>query len=72
MKSNEILDNIHKIKDIETLIIHDRLDLICPFKGAYDVAQALNKVRFVIVPAFGHANDVLRKIINKEIRRALK
>ncbi len=72
LKGNEILDNIHKIKEIDTLIVHDRLDLICPFKGAYDVAQALNKVRFVIVPAFGHANAVLRKIINKEIRDALK
>ncbi|MCQ2741506.1 MAG: alpha/beta fold hydrolase, partial [Alphaproteobacteria bacterium] len=37
LSDNQILDDIDRIKNIKTLIIHNRLDLICPYKGAYEV-----------------------------------
>ena len=35
--ANTILDNISKIKEIPTTIVHNRLDMVCPYKGAYDL-----------------------------------
>lgn len=72
LDDNEILDNIANIKDIEALIIHNRLDFICPLKGAYDIHKLLTKSQLIIVPDFGHVSKLLSKIIKKEIRKALK
>lgn len=72
LNDNDILDNADKIKDIDTLLIHSRLDLVCPFKGAYDLHNRLNKARLIVVPAFGHVNKQIRKTIAQEIRKILK
>ncbi len=69
---NNILDNIHKIKDIETLIVHNRLDFVCPFKGAWDVHKALPNSRLVIVPEKGHVGKLLSQTIQKEFSGELK
>ena len=69
---NEIMDNISKLKDIETIIIHNRLDLICPFKGAYDIHKSLPKSRLIAVPEFGHVGKILNKTMEKEFGAILK
>lgn len=70
--NNDILQNIHKINQIDTLIIHSRLDLVCPFKGAYDLSCNLKKVKLIVLPAFGHVNSLMRKTIRREVSNILK
>lgn len=72
LKSNELMHNVRKIKHIPTLIVHNRLDMVCPLKGAYDLSQKIEKCRFVVVPAKGHGGKLLRQTLKNEIRRFLK
>ena len=72
LKGNDILKNINKIKDIKTIIIHNRLDLICPFKGAYDLHKNMNNSELIIVDEFGHVGNKLRKTIVKKLNGDLK
>lgn len=71
LKNDEILKNISRINNIETIIIHNRLDLICPFKGAYDLHKKLKKSKLIAVDEFGHVGDKLHKSIAKELHKAL-
>ena len=72
LKENDILKNINKINRVEALLIHNRLDLICPYKGAYDLHKALPKSRLITVPDFGHVSKKLGKTIKKEIKAVLR
>ena len=64
----QILKNIKKIEKIPTLILHNRLDLLCPLKGAYDLSKLLKKSTLIINPALGHGCQKnmknLKKILN--------
>ena len=71
LRKNQILDDIDTIKDVETLMIHNRLDLICPYKGAFDVQQHLKNSKLIVVPDFGHVSKKLIKVIRKEISKVL-
>ena len=72
LKDDEILKNIHKIKNIDTVIVHNRLDLICPFKGAYDLHKKMKNSKLIEVDEFGHVGDKLYKSILSEFKKALK
>ena len=66
LKDNDILKNVNKIKDIETVMVHNRLDLICPYKGAYDLHKKLNNSKLITIDEFGHAGvKIYKAIINK-------
>ena len=65
LKSDTIVDNINKIKDIPSIIIHNRLDLVCPFKGAYDLHKAMPNSKLIIIPEFGHGGKLMHKAIKK-------
>lgn len=56
IKENEILENIHKIKDIPTAIIHGRYDVICPFDNAWLLHKNLNNSELFISNSSGHAS----------------
>lgn len=66
--ANTILDNISKIKEIPTTIIHNRLDMVCPYKGAYDLQKQLVRCRLITVPEFGHTGKKIRKIKQKTFK----
>ena len=70
--NNEIIDNINKLKNIEVIMIHNRLDLICPLKGAYDVHKHLPNSKLIIVPEFGHVGKLLHKTMQKEFGAILR
>lgn len=70
--NNEIMDNISKLQDIDIIMIHNRLDLICPYKGAYDIKKALPKSKLISVPEFGHIGCKIYKVIKKEFGDILK
>ncbi len=71
LKSNEIMRNVKKIADIPALIVHNRLDFVCPLKNAYDLHKALPNSKLVIVPEKGHGGKLLFKTIKKETEKFL-
>ncbi len=71
LKSDTILDNINKIKDIPTIIVHNRIDMVCPYKGAYDLHKALNNSQLIISPEFGHFSKMLYRALNKAFKEIL-
>lgn len=71
LKSNEIMRNIKKIKNIPMVLIHNRLDMLCPLQGAYELAKNTNQSRLVIVPAKGHVGKLLSQTIRAEIKKFL-
>ena len=56
--------NINKVKNIPTIFVHGRFDIVCPLKMAYDMHKKLNNSELVIVTA-GHSS------LEKEIGEAL-
>ena len=72
LKENELIKNIKKIAKIPTLIVHNRLDFVCPIKGAYALHKAMPNSRMVIVPDRGHVSKLLRKTIKCEVKKFLK
>lgn len=54
LSENFILNNIHKIKNIKTTIVHGRFDFICPPIMAFQLHAALNNSKLNIMNA-GHS-----------------
>lgn len=52
---NYLLDNCFKIKDIPTIIVQGRYDMLCPMKYAYDLMKRLNNCVLDIIPDAGHS-----------------
>lgn len=71
VKNNEIMRHLKKIKHIPALIIHNRLDMVCPLQGAYELAAGMENTRLVIVPEKGHVGSLLNKTIRQEIKTFL-
>lgn len=67
LKENEIINNIDRIRDIPAVIVHNRLDMVCPLKGAYDLHSALPKSVLRIVPERGHGGKMISRTIKEEI-----
>ncbi len=69
LDEDEILQNMRKIAHIPALIVHNRLDLVCPVEQAWLVAKAMTDARLVIVPEAGHVGDKLFAVTKQEIER---
>ena len=54
-KENQILEDAYKIKDIPTIIVQGRYDVVCPTKSAYDLHKLLNNSKLEIIPDAGHS-----------------
>lgn len=63
LDDNEIIKNIDKIKDIPTYIVHNRLDMCCPIKGAWKLYRAMNNAKIKIVADSGHSSKALKKAV---------
>ncbi|MFQ3236399.1 MAG: proline iminopeptidase [Paraglaciecola sp.] len=50
-----ILNNIHKINDIPSNIVHGRYDCVCKLQGAYALSQVWDASQLTIVPESGHS-----------------
>jgi len=71
MEENQILNNANKIKHIPTLLVHNRLDMICPVEQAWLLHKTLPNSKLVIVPDYGHGSDLLDKTLKAEVRKFL-
>ena len=65
LEDNEILKNIDKIKDIPTFIVHNRLDMCCPLKGAWDLYRSLNNAQIEIIADIGHGGKKLKRAFRR-------
>lgn len=66
-----IMKHIAKIKHIPTLIVHNRLDMVCPLQGAYELHKKLPHSKLTVVPDIGHSSDMLYKTLDREIKEFL-
>lgn len=71
LQPRQIMNNINKIKEIPAIIVHNRLDFVCPPIGAYQLHKALPKSKLIMVPERGHIGKLLRKTIMREFRKEL-
>lgn len=65
LEDDEILKNINKIKDIPTFIVHNRLDMCCPLKGAWDLYRSLNNAQIEIIADIGHGGKKLKRAFRR-------
>lgn len=54
---NQLIEDVHKIRHIPSVIVQGRYDMVCPFKSAWDLHKAWPEARFEVVPTAGHAVD---------------
>jgi len=57
LKKNEIISNIKKIKNIPTIIIQGRYDLISPPKSAFLLAKKMSNCELNIIENSGHSTS---------------
>lgn len=55
LEKNQILRDIHKIKEIPIWIVHGRYDVVCPVKSAWELKNKLEHAKLIIVPDAGHS-----------------
>ena len=59
MQPGEILANVGRLKEIPSVIVHGRYDVVCPVAQAYVLHQHWPEAELTIVPNAGHAaNEV--------------
>lgn len=73
-EDNYILNRVHQIKDIPTLIVHGRYDVDCRLSSAFQLKEAMNSAELIIAEASGHSpyeknvfealKDSMRKLSN--------
>jgi proline iminopeptidase len=54
VRENQILNNCCELADIPTVIIHGRLDFVCPIEAGYSLSKALPNAEYIILPMAGH------------------
>lgn len=55
LKSNQILRDAYKLKNIPGVIVHGRYDVVCPLENAWDLHHAWPEAKLEIVPDAGHS-----------------
>jgi len=56
-EENQLLNNVSEIKNIKTVIIHGRYDVVCPFEQAWELHKRLPNSILEIAPASGHHSN---------------
>jgi proline iminopeptidase len=55
MDENQLIDNVGRVRNIPTVIVQGRYDVICPVVSAWELAAAFPEATLRIVPDAGHA-----------------
>jgi len=53
---NYLLENVHQIRHIPTVIVQGRYDMVCPMVSAWELHRAFPEAELVIVPDAGHSS----------------
>lgn len=66
IQDNFILERVHVIEDIPTVIVHGRYDILCPLQKAYQLSKHLNNAELIIATSSGHMltaeGETIRKL----------
>jgi proline iminopeptidase len=54
-RDSQLLDDVHRIRHIPTVIVQGRYDVVCPLKSAWDLHRAFPEASFHVVPDAGHS-----------------
>lgn len=71
LEPDEILQKSNAIKDIPTIIFHNRLDFCCPVYQAWDLKQALPNARLEIIADYGHGSKKQFNLMKQEVNKFL-
>ena len=52
---NYLIENIDKIRQIPTVIVQGRYDMVCPITSAWDLHRAFPEAEFIVIPDSGHS-----------------
>ena len=64
---NQVLEACAKLREIPTIIIHGRYDLVCPIEAGYHLAKALPQASYAILPTAGHiaqGQEMIHALVN--------
>lgn len=54
---NQLVEDAHKIRNIPTIIVHGRYDVVCPFINAWDLHKELPDSELFAIPDAGHSRS---------------
>jgi proline iminopeptidase len=52
---DQLLQDVHKIRRIPTVIVQGRYDVVCPMRSAWDLHRAWPEAKLIVVPDAGHS-----------------
>jgi proline iminopeptidase len=52
---DHLLENVGKIRNIPTVIVQGRYDVVCPITSAWDLHKAFPEAELIVVPDAGHS-----------------
>ena len=52
---NQLIDDVHRVRHIPTVIVQGRYDIVCPMKTAWELHRAWPEADLRIVPDAGHS-----------------
>lgn len=52
---NFLIDNVDKIRNVPTVIVQGRYDVVCPMASAWELHRALPEAELFIIPDAGHS-----------------
>lgn len=57
IEENQILNNMLKIRDINSILIHGNYDMVCPLSNAFELHERWSKSKLEIIPSAGHSSS---------------
>jgi len=54
-QENQLLNNVDRIRDIPTIMVHGRYDIVCPLENAWALKKAWPEAELWIAPTSGHS-----------------
>ena len=70
LEEGQLLKNAYKIKDIRTIIVNGRYDIVCPPAYAYELHKKLSNSKLIIAEKAGHY--LTEKPIERELLLAMR
>ncbi|ALG68845.1 prolyl aminopeptidase [Beggiatoa leptomitoformis] len=55
LSPDQLLQNVHKIRHLPSVIVQGRYDMICPMISAWELHREWQEAEFVVVPDAGHS-----------------
>ena len=72
MEDDYIIKNCGRLKNIPTIIFHNRMDFCCPVYQAWDLYQALPNANLEIIPDYGHGSKMQLSLMKSKVNTFLK